>query len=109
MLNEDELEESILMVIANKQDLPNAMSAAEMTDKLGLFCATASVIQAGTLGSLSPPGASATRIRLTAVVVNTRPLPLSPLNSRRAVPWRTRRLARRRWGRARLVFLRSAR
>ena len=28
--------ESILLVFANKQDLPNAMSAAEMTDKLGL-------------------------------------------------------------------------
>ena len=36
MLNEDELKESILLVFANKQDLPNAMSAAEMTDKLGL-------------------------------------------------------------------------
>ena len=36
MLNEDELRESILLVFANKQDLPNAMSAAEMTDKLGL-------------------------------------------------------------------------
>eukprot|EP00619_Florenciella_sp_RCC1007_P012280 CAMPEP_0205909892 /NCGR_PEP_ID=MMETSP1325-20131115/4139_1 /ASSEMBLY_ACC=CAM_ASM_000708 /TAXON_ID=236786 /ORGANISM="Florenciella sp., Strain RCC1007" /LENGTH=262 /DNA_ID=CAMNT_0053276219 /DNA_START=108 /DNA_END=896 /DNA_ORIENTATION=+ len=36
MLNEDELRESVLLVFANKQDLPNAMSAAEMTDKLGL-------------------------------------------------------------------------
>merc|ERR1712094_72959 len=36
MLNEDELRDSILLVFANKQDLPNAMSAAEMTDKLGL-------------------------------------------------------------------------
>ena len=36
MLNEDELREAILLVFANKQDLPNAMSAAEMTDKLGL-------------------------------------------------------------------------
>merc|ERR1711904_586654 len=36
MLNEVELRESILLVFANKQDLPNAMSAAEMTDKLGL-------------------------------------------------------------------------
>ena len=26
----------VLLVFANKQDLPNAMSAAEMTDKLGL-------------------------------------------------------------------------
>merc|ERR1711988_1286836 len=36
MLNEDELRECIHLVFANKQDLPNAMSAAEMTDKLGL-------------------------------------------------------------------------
>lgn len=36
MLNEDELREAILLVFANKQDLPNAMSAAEMTEKLGL-------------------------------------------------------------------------
>jgi len=26
----------VLLVFANKQDLPNAMSAAEITDKLGL-------------------------------------------------------------------------
>jgi len=32
MLNEDELRESILLVFANKQDLPNAMPAAEVTD-----------------------------------------------------------------------------
>ena len=36
MLNEDELREAILLVFANKQDLPNAMNAAEITDKLGL-------------------------------------------------------------------------
>jgi ADP-ribosylation factor protein 1 len=36
MLNEDELRDSILIVFANKQDLPNAMQAAEITDKLGL-------------------------------------------------------------------------
>ena len=36
MLGEDELRESVLLVFANKQDLPNAMTAAEMTDKLGL-------------------------------------------------------------------------
>ena len=38
MLNEDELREAILLVFANKQDLPNAMNAAEITDKLGLHC-----------------------------------------------------------------------
>merc|ERR1712100_785788 len=36
MLNEDELREAIVLVFANKQDLPNAMSAAEVTEKLGL-------------------------------------------------------------------------
>ncbi|KAI9033169.1 ADP-ribosylation facter [Hyaloraphidium curvatum] len=36
MLNEDELRDAVLLVFANKQDLPNAMSAAEITDKLGL-------------------------------------------------------------------------
>jgi len=36
MLNEDELRDAVLLVFANKQDLPNAMSVAELTDKLGL-------------------------------------------------------------------------
>lgn len=36
MLNEDEMREAILLVYANKQDLPNAMSAAEITEKLKL-------------------------------------------------------------------------
>ncbi|CAI5967998.1 unnamed protein product [Closterium sp. NIES-65] len=36
MLNEDELRDATLLVFANKQDLPNAMNAAEITDKLGL-------------------------------------------------------------------------
>jgi len=36
MLGEDELKDAILLTFANKQDLPNAMSASEMTEKLGL-------------------------------------------------------------------------
>jgi len=36
MLSEDELRDAVLLVFANKQDLPNAMSTAEITDKLGL-------------------------------------------------------------------------
>jgi len=36
MLGEDELRDAILLVFANKQDLPNAMAASELTDKLGL-------------------------------------------------------------------------
>jgi ADP-ribosylation factor 4 len=30
------LRDAVLLIFANKQDLPNAMSAAELTDKLGL-------------------------------------------------------------------------
>jgi ADP-ribosylation factor protein 1 len=36
MLSDDQLRECIVLVFANKQDLPNAANAAEMTDKLGL-------------------------------------------------------------------------
>ena len=36
MLAEDELRDAIVLVFANKQDLPHAMSAAEITDQLGL-------------------------------------------------------------------------
>ena len=36
MLAEDELRDAVLLVFANKQDLPNAMGAAEITEKLGL-------------------------------------------------------------------------
>jgi len=36
MLGEDELRDAVLLVFANKQDLPNAMTAATLTDKLGL-------------------------------------------------------------------------
>ena len=35
-MQEDELRDAVLLVFANKQDLPNAMSAGELTDKLGL-------------------------------------------------------------------------
>ncbi|NXG78713.1 ARF4 factor, partial [Baryphthengus martii] len=36
MLDEDELRDAVLLLFANKQDLPNAMAISEMTDKLGL-------------------------------------------------------------------------
>lgn len=36
LLLQDELRDAVLLVFANKQDLPNAMNAAEITDKLGL-------------------------------------------------------------------------
>ncbi len=35
-LGEDELRDAILLIFANKQDLPNAMNAAEITERLGL-------------------------------------------------------------------------
>ena len=37
MLREDELKDSKFLILANKQDLPNAMSTAEITDKLSLL------------------------------------------------------------------------
>ncbi|KAF6735060.1 ADP-ribosylation factor 5 [Oryzias melastigma] len=36
MLLEDELKDAVLLVFANKQDLPNALSVSELADKLGL-------------------------------------------------------------------------
>merc|ERR1712078_877325 len=36
MLQEDEMRDAVLLVLANKQDLPNAMTWAEVTEKLGL-------------------------------------------------------------------------
>merc|ERR1712186_246842 len=36
ILNEDEMRDAVLLVFANKQDLPNSMTAAEVTGKLGL-------------------------------------------------------------------------
>ena len=35
-LTEDELKDAMLLIMANKQDLPNAMSIPELTDKLNL-------------------------------------------------------------------------
>lgn len=36
MLQEDELRDACLLIFSNKQDLPNAMSTAEISEKLGL-------------------------------------------------------------------------
>ncbi|XP_062448121.1 ADP-ribosylation factor 5 isoform X2 [Rhea pennata] len=36
MLQEDELRDAVLLVFANKQDMPNAMAVSELTAKLGL-------------------------------------------------------------------------
>jgi len=35
-LLEDELKDAVLLVFANKQDLPNALSVSELTERLGL-------------------------------------------------------------------------
>merc|ERR1712154_97622 len=37
ILSEEEMRDAVLLVFANKQDLPNAMTAAEVTEKLGLY------------------------------------------------------------------------
>lgn len=36
MLSEDQLNDAVLLIFANKQDLPNAMTASEITDRLKL-------------------------------------------------------------------------
>jgi small GTP-binding protein len=36
MIEEDELRDAVLLVFANKQDLPNAMSVSDISQKLGL-------------------------------------------------------------------------
>merc|ERR1712048_190006 len=36
MLNDDEMRDAVILVFANKQDLPNSMPASEVTEKLGL-------------------------------------------------------------------------
>merc|ERR1719482_2145177 len=36
ILGEDEMRDAAVVVFANKQDLPNSMTAAEVSDKLGL-------------------------------------------------------------------------
>ncbi|XP_070762836.1 ADP-ribosylation factor 4-like isoform X2 [Enoplosus armatus] len=36
MLSEDELKDAVLLVFANKQDLPNALSVSELQEKLNL-------------------------------------------------------------------------
>ncbi|XP_057180643.1 ADP-ribosylation factor 4-like [Triplophysa rosa] len=36
MLQEDELRDAVLLVFANKQDMPNAVGVSDLTDKLSL-------------------------------------------------------------------------
>merc|ERR1712023_432113 len=36
MLDDDEMRDAVLLVLANKQDLPGAMNTSEVADKLGL-------------------------------------------------------------------------
>merc|ERR1711972_1269466 len=36
MLSEDEMREAVLLVLANKQDLPQAMTSSDVVEKLGL-------------------------------------------------------------------------
>ena len=62
-LGEDELKESILLVLANKQDLPNAMSTQELTEKLELdsihdrdWCKLQSVSTTYIVGAMNSQG-----------------------------------------------------
>ncbi|XP_061075911.1 ADP-ribosylation factor 4-like [Conger conger] len=63
MLQEDELADAVLLVFANKQDLPNAMPMSEMTEKLALqSLRNRKVSDNGLRQTLEPPpntGASA--------------------------------------------------
>merc|ERR1712213_306974 len=71
MLNEDEMRDAVLLVFANKQDLPNAMAAAEVTEKLGLHnmrnrqwfiqSACATTVTVSTRGWTGCPGRSPRR------------------------------------------------
>jgi len=36
MVNEDELKDAVILIFANKQDLPNAFNVSDLTEKLGL-------------------------------------------------------------------------
>merc|ERR1711879_92972 len=36
LLGDEEMKDAVLLVLANKQDLPNAMSGTEVSEKLGL-------------------------------------------------------------------------
>jgi signal recognition particle receptor subunit beta len=36
LLREEEMRNAVLLVLANKQDLPNAVSVSELTERLGL-------------------------------------------------------------------------
>jgi hypothetical protein len=38
MLQDDTLRNTVLLVLANKQDLPNAANVAELTKAMGLSC-----------------------------------------------------------------------
>ena len=49
MLADDELRDTVLLMLANKQDLPNAMNAVEVTDKLGLHSEAQELVHSGHL------------------------------------------------------------
>lgn len=50
-IQEDELKDAVLLVFANKQDLPNAMGVSELTDKLGLHSLRSRTVRINTLNS----------------------------------------------------------
>lgn len=88
MLNEDELREAMLLVFANKQDLPNAMNAAEITDKLGLhslrqrnWCAA--VLSSLTRDAALPPRVSSSCLTLPSLVPRPQVHPVDVRHHRR--------------------------
>ncbi|KAK2100950.1 Arf GTPase arf1 [Saguinus oedipus] len=88
MLAEDEPRDAVLLVFVNKQELPNTMNAAEITDKLGLHSlrhrnwyiqATCATSSKGLYEGLD-----------WEPEVNTTPLPLPPLTLCFTLMWQTR-------------------
>ena len=53
-LQEEELSDAYLLVFANKQDLPNALSVSEITDKLGLHSIKSRQVRSARFGQQSP-------------------------------------------------------
>uniref|UniRef100_A0A3B3SUW5 ARF GTPase 5 n=1 Tax=Paramormyrops kingsleyae TaxID=1676925 RepID=A0A3B3SUW5_9TELE len=51
MLQEDELRDAVVLVFANKQDLPNAMPVSDLTDKLGLHSLRSRTVSVLGIGS----------------------------------------------------------
>lgn len=75
-LQEDELRDAVLLVFANKQDMPNAMAVSELTDKLGLQALRSRTVSArGPRGDLGATPGRAARSPFPAWPPATSPSP----------------------------------